>query len=399
MEVNFTEWLELAVRWFHLITGIAWIGSSFYFMWLDHSLVPPEDEKDKELGVGGEVWAVHGGGFYHKKKYKVAPGHMPDDLHWFKWEAYFTWISGIFLLGLVYYHKAGLFLVDQSKVALAPWQAVGIGVGSIVAGWFFYDTLCKSKVGEDSRLFGIVWYSALVVVAYFLCNTFNDRGAFIHVGAIIGSCMALNVFMVIIPNQKKVVAALLAGEKPDPQLGIKAKQRSTHNNYMTLPVLFMMVSNHYPMVVSHQYNWLLLAGLSGVAWPIREFFNQKHQGNVNYLYPVVGIVGFFVVMFFAAYSANTGGGALEGVKEIGDQEALAMVTKHCSSCHSKSPTHKIFTAPPANAVFETVEDLHRYSEKIYAQAVVGQVMPLGNETGMTPVERHQLGQWLRKESP
>jgi uncharacterized membrane protein len=396
MEVDLTAWLNLAIRWVHLITGIAWIGSSFYFIWLDNSLVPPEDDEDKKAGVGGEVWAVHGGGFYHKKKYKVAPAHMPDDLHWFKWEAYFTWLSGFLLLSLIYYHGASLFLIDQSKMAFTPWQAVGVGVGAIVVGWLFYDTLCKSPLGKNSTVFGVIWYFALVAAAYALCQIFTDRGAFIHVGAIVGSCMAFNVFMIIIPNQKKVVASLLAGEKPDPLLGIKAKQRSTHNNYMTLPVLLIMVSNHYPMIVGHQYNWVILSALGAVAWPVREFFNKKHKRIINYYYPAAGAVGFVLVMLFAAYTKKTVvAPSLSSGQVVTSTQAMAIAKKHCVQCHSVNPTHTIFTAPPANLTLDSAEDLKKNADRIYAQAVAGTIMPLGNETGMTTEERAQLGSWLK----
>ena len=278
----------MALRWLHVITGIAWIGASFYFIWLDNSLTPPSDKKD---GASGELWAVHGGGFYHNKKYNVAPEHMPENLHWFKWEAYFTWISGFLLLSLVYYYGASLYLIDKARMDLTPIQAVFTGLCFIFGGWIFYDELCKSPIGKNNRLFGIVWFAALTAAAYALCHIFSGRGAYIHVGAILGTVMVANVFMVIIPNQKKVVAALLADKKPDPKLGIQAKQRSVHNNYMALPVLLIMISNHYPMLYSGSYNWLVLAGLGAAAWPIRQFFNLKHKGIVNYWYPVAGVAG------------------------------------------------------------------------------------------------------------
>lgn len=393
LEIQIGEWLSLAIRWLHVITGIAWIGSSFYFVWLDNSLRPPTDPKDKDLGVGGELWAVHGGGFYHKKKYQVAPSHMPDDLHWFKWEAYFTWMSGFALLAVIYYFGADQFLIDKAKMELAPFAAIAISLGFIGGSWIFYNALCETQLGDNNRWFGIVWFLLLTVSAYALTHIFSDRAAYIHVGAMIGTAMACNVFMIIIPNQKKVVASLLAGEKPDPSLGKKAKQRSMHNNYMTLPVLFIMISNHYPMTFGHHYNWLVLAALGATAWPIREFFNQKHKGNVDHRYLVAGAVGFVLVALFASWKPAP---KLEaGAVQVSDAEVKHIIRTHCVSCHSDTTIHADWPEAPMGLHLDTMEEIKTNAARIQAQAVDSDIMPLGNETEMTEGERAKLGAWIR----
>lgn len=394
MDIDFTSWLGLALRWLHVITGICWIGSSFYFIWLDNSLKAPSDEKDIKDGVKGELWAVHGGGFYHKKKYQVAPAHMPEDLHWFKWEAYFTWVSGFLLLALIYYFGASQMLVDTNKMALDPAEATLLGLTAIAGGWLVYDFLCRSALGRDNIKFGIVWYLILVAAAYFLNQVFTDRGAFIHVGAIIGTVMAANVFMIIIPNQKKVVASLLAGESPDPRLGLKAKQRSLHNNYMTLPVLLIMIGNHYPMMFGHEYNWLILAGLGAVAFLIRHFFNLRHKGVENYAYPLAGICLFLVIMFLSAYH-QTGPKAGKGDIQVSDVEIRQMITENCVMCHSDTPTHASLDVAPNGVMFDKMDEIKKYADKIHQQAVATEAMPLGNETGMTAEQREKLGVWIK----
>jgi len=396
MEIDVASWLGLALRWLHLITGIAWIGSSFYFIWLDNSLTPPADEKDKKAGVGGELWAVHGGGFYHKKKYQVAPAHMPDDLHWFKWEAYATWISGFLLLCLVYYYGAGMYLIDRAKLDLHPVDATLIGLGFIVGGWVAYDLLCKSPLGKSNRVCGIIWFCVLTAAGYALCQIFTGRGAFIHVGAMIGTVMAANVLMVIIPNQKKTVKALLAGDAPDPALGKVAKQRSLHNNYMTLPVLLVMISNHYPMLYAGAFNWLVLAALCAAAWPIREFFNRKHRGHINYGYLVAGAAGFVAVMVLAAWLQALSRAPVSS-DVVADAEIQAIITTHCTACHAAKPTHESVDVAPLDVRLEKMEDIRRHAVRIHQQTIITDVMPLGNETGMTAEERSTLGRWIDQQ--
>src|SRR3954469_11482034 len=274
MVLDLSEWLNLALRWLHLTAGIAWIGSSFYFVWLDNHLRAPAQGE-----ASGELWSVHGGGFYHNQKYQVAPSQMPDQLHWFKWEAYFTWISGFSLLVLIYYFGAQNYLIDPAKAALSPAAAIAIGLAAQATGWLGYDLLCRSPLKSSNVVLGVWWFVILLFAAVVLDSLFNSRAAYMHVGAMIGTVMVANVFFIIIPNQRKVVADLIAGLTPDPALGAAAKLRSLHNNYMTLPVLFIMISNHYPMTYGAARPWLVLAllGLTGVA--IRHVFNLRGRGQ------------------------------------------------------------------------------------------------------------------------
>lgn len=394
MHLDISAWLNLALRWFHFVAGIAWIGSSFYFMWLDNHLRPPREAKK---GVGGELWAVHGGGFYHKQKYLVAPAELPPDLHWFKWEAYFTWISGFLLLCLMYYLGAELYLIDRNKADLAQWQAIGVGVGSIILGWLVYDGFCRTRLGGNATLFGMIWFAVLTAAAWALSLVFSDRGAFIHVGAIIGTVMAANVFMVIIPNQRKVVADMIAGRAPDPALGRQAKQRSVHNNYMTLPVLFIMVSHHYPMVFGNPYGWLLLAGLSAVGVLLRHFFNLRHIGRNRYELVFSAVALFLLVMFLAAGIQYADSLARKGEPPESFARVQTIVARHCAGCHSARPAHADYAEAPGGVTFDTAEDIRRHRRVIYDQAVAAKSMPLGNQTGMTGDERRILGAWALKE--
>ncbi|MEL7028336.1 MAG: urate hydroxylase PuuD [Pseudomonadota bacterium] len=395
MDVDIVAWLNLAFRWLHLVAGIAWIGSSFYFIWLDNNLRPPADGKK---GVGGELWAVHGGGFYHKQKYLVAPDDLPADLHWFKWEAYFTWISGFLLLCVMYYYGAEIYLIDSAKADFSPVQAIGLGLAFLVGGWLVYDGLCKSPIGANTSAFALIWFLALTASAYLLSEVFSDRGAFIHVGAMIGTVMAANVFMIIIPNQRKTVAAMTAGEAPDPALGKQAKQRSLHNNYMTLPVLFIMISNHYPMVFGHHLNWLLLAGLGIVGWMLRHFFNLRHVGKTRYELVGWSAAGFVAIMFIAALERPIEDAPVAAIPE--DRftpafvEVRAIVDKHCVNCHAARPEHELFDSPPAGVILSHPQQIRRYASQIYAQSVASDIMPMGNETGMTAAERAALGAWI-----
>lgn len=394
MDVDIVSWLGLALRWFHIMLGIMWIGASFYFVWLDLSLRPPKAKEDKAAGVSGEVWAVHGGGFYHKKKYLVAPSHMPDDLHWFKWEAYLTFISGFLLLCLIYYFNADLYLIDKAKMMLQPLQATLIGLGFIVGGWVFYDTLCNSPLGQNVKAFSLLWAGALVAAAYVLCHIFTGRGAFIHVGAMIGTAMTANVFAVIIPNQKKVVKALLAGETPDAKYGKIAKQRSMHNNYMTLPVLLVMISNHYPVLYSGEWNWAILSGLALSSWPFRHFFNLKDRGITNYWYAVAGIAGYILVMLIASGLFAPAKKVEVAQATVTPAEVRQIVRTHCSACHSDTPVHAGIAEAPKGIMFDTMDEIKKYAAAIKTQAVKTNNMPLGNETGMTDDERKKLGAGL-----
>ena len=279
MDAYLVDWLNLIGRFIHFVTGIAWIGSSFYFIWLDNHLVPPQAAADDAKGVGGELWSVHGGGFYHAQKYRVAPPALPETLHWFKWEAYSTWLSGMFLLALIYWYGASIYLVDPQVQDLAPLAASGLGAATLVASWFVYDALCRSPLGRHERALGAVLLLLVAALAWGLCQLFSGRGAFIHFGAALGTIMVANVFFVIIPGQKRMVAAAERGEAPEPVDGLRGKQRSVHNTYFTLPVLFVMLSNHFAMTWSHEYNWLVLIALALAGALVRAWFVARHRGR------------------------------------------------------------------------------------------------------------------------
>lgn len=393
MTVDWGEWLNLAIRWFHLTAGIAWIGSSFYFVWLDNHLVPP-----KEGEASGEVWSVHGGGFYHKQKYAVAPAKMPEDLHWFKWEAYTTWITGFSLLVLMYYVGASSYLIDPAKAGLSQMVAIAIGLTSLVVGWLFYDLLCRSPLGRDNRVIGAAWYLFLVFAAWFLNSIFNARGAYLHVGAIIGTVMAANVFFVIIPNQRKAVAQLMKGEVPDAALGKAGKQRSVHNNYMTLPVLFIMISHHYAMTFGAGRPWLVLAliGITGVA--VRHVFNLRHRGApTGRAMIVAGVLALICVTYVSAEKATLP--AVAKAEEAGDAPVTwasvqPIFVKHCTSCHAQRPTSEAFTTPPLGVMLDSYDHAKAAALRVKKVAVDSETMPLGNMTGMTRAERDAIDRWI-----
>ena len=384
-----SEWLNLLFRWAHITIGIGWIGASFYFVWLDLAL---RARKKMNQGVAGTVWMVHGGGCYHVEKYAVAPDELPEDLHWFKWEAYLTWVTGIALLILQYYLNAKSYLIDPQVLSLEPWQAISISVVSIIAGWAIYDLLCRSPLGRNEAALAIVLFVVIVGWAAFFSQVFSARGALIHTGALIGTIMAANVFMIIIPRQKKATNSLMQGETPDPSHGAIAKQRSVHNNYLTLPVLLMMVTSHYPAFVSHPLKWALVGLIVIAGASVRHAINCHDAGKGGPQVIGVLIVGFLAVMaafLLTAYRPDKGQG-----EAISDQEALRIVTQRCVTCHSASPTHDAFDEAPAGIKLDTLEEIVRHASVIDAQAVSGQAMPLGNETGMTDAERRNLGVWL-----
>ncbi|RZI43768.1 hypothetical protein EGT07_08350 [Herbaspirillum sp. HC18] len=384
------EWLNLLVRWLHLITGIAWIGASFYFVWLDNSIRPPRPGSELEkAGVAGELWAVHGGGFYNPQKYLVAPKQLPEELHWFKWEAYSTWLSGFALLFIVYYFNASAMMIDKSVADLTPAQAIGIGLGTLAVGWIVYDLLCRSPLGQRDGLLGILTYALIVLAAYVLSKLLGGRAAYIHVGAMIGTIMVANVLMVIIPGQRKMVDAMTAGKSPDPIYGKRAKQRSVHNNYFTLPVLFIMISNHYAMTYNHAYNWLVLAGIMAAGVLIRHFFNLRHKGKIAIGYPAAGVALLAVVAVAIAPRpvARAPGSAADAGK------VQAVVAQRCVGCHSDQPTQPGFAAAPAGVMLQTPELLRQNADRVYRQVVQLKAMPIGNLTNMTEDERALIARW------
>ncbi len=384
------DWLNLLVRWAHLIVGIGWIGTSFYFIALDLSLRKRERMNE---GVSGTAWEVHGGGFYHVEKYLVAPKELPPDLIWYQWEAYLTWVTGFGLMILQYYWRADVFLINPQVLPLLPIQAIWISILSLGGGWLIYDRICKSAIGRHTPLLAIVVFALIIGAAWFYSHVFSGRGALIHVGAFIGTIMAVNVFGIIIPNQKKIVASLLAHQEPDPKLGAIGKQRSVHNNYLTLPVLVMMVSNHYPMLTGGSETWLVVALIVVTGASVRHFINRHdaHDPFARFGWALpVAVVALGFAVWFTAPQARPG---LAGIT-VTDSEALAIVGKHCIMCHAARPSHDGFDAPPKGVILTSIPDILLHKDQIMAQAVNSDTMPLGNETGMTEEERQKLGAFL-----
>jgi uncharacterized membrane protein len=387
------EWLNLLVRWLHIITGIAWIGASFYFVWLDNSIRPPAPGSDlAKKGVSGELWAVHGGGFYNPQKYLVAPAELPKDLHWFKWEAYSTWLSGIALLTIAYYFNAQAMMIDKSVADLTSLQAVGVGIGTLVVGWTVYDLLCRSPLGKHDLWFGVVTFALIVGAAYGLTHVLSGRAAYIHVGALIGTIMVGNVLMLIIPGQRKMVEAMSAGRMPDPVHGQKAKQRSVHNNYFTLPVLFIMISNHYAMTYRHERAWLVLAFIMAAGVFIRHFFNLRHKGRVEWRYPAIG-VALLATVAVAIAPAKPVASAPAADPAAEFAKVKAVIDTRCLACHAAHPTQPGFAAAPLGVAFDSAAEIHQNAEKIYKQVVQTKAMPLANLTNMTDAERAQIAAW------
>lgn len=391
MSPFFADWLNLLIRWGHMIAGIAWIGTSFYFVALDFSL---KRRQALPQGVAGEAWEVHGGGFYHVQKYMVAPAQLPDDLIWFKWEAYLTWVTGFLLLIVQYYLNATAYLIDPGVLPLAPWQAILISVAGLAAGWVVYDLLCRSPLGQRTGLLAVLVFCLILAAAYGFTHVFSGRGALIHIGAFIGTMMAANVFMVIIPNQRKIVASLLKGEAPDPRLGAIGKQRSLHNTYLTLPVLLMMISNHYPMITNHPHAWIIVGLIVIGGGALRHFLVRHEVGD-----PLRQLAWTFPIIFLALFAALvlTAPQVKQIVANVSDQDALSITQTRCIMCHSSKPTQQGFAEAPKGVKLETVAELKRYAPLIDLQAVKSNAMPLGNVSGMTADERSRLGQWIAQQ--
>jgi uncharacterized membrane protein len=390
MDVFLGEWVNLLLRWFHMIVGIGWIGTSFYFMALDYGL---DTKERKSEGVYGTAWQVHGGGFYHVEKFTVAPPQLPPHLHWFKWDAYLTWVSGFGLLVVQYYLHAKSYLIDPAVMPLEPWQAIAISIVSLLAGWAIYEGLCRSPIGQNTVLLAACVFALILIASVLYTKVYSPRGAFLHVGAFVGTIMAFNVFMIIIPNQRKMVAQMIAGQKPDPRYGEIGKQRSTHNNYLTLPVLVMMVSPHYPFLSTHPHSWLVVALIIVSGALIRHYINRVDAGDdwnaFGWSAPVAAFALICAIWITAPRApASTGGAA------VADAEVLTIVVKHCSMCHAQKPTHASFKEPPKNVVLESADQLRKHAALIMTQTVQNKAMPLGNETGMTEDERATLGRWL-----
>ena len=395
------EWLSFAARWLHVITAIAWIGSSFYFIALDLSL-----QKNAALpkDVHGEEWQVHGGGFYHIQKYLVAPAELPKHLTWFKWESYATWISGFALMCIVYYTGADLYLIDRNLWDVEPWIAITTSLGSIIISYLIYDLLCKSRLGQKPTLLMVLLYLILVLAAWGYTQIFTGRAAFLHLGAITATIMSCNVFIVIIPNQKIVVADLINNKTPDPKYGKIAKLRSTHNNYLTLPVIFLMLSNHYPLAFGTEYNWVIasLVFLMGVT--IRHYFNSMHARSSNPTWTwAITIIIFLVIMWlstvpkvldksFSKMSKHTerflSSEDFRGVQDV--------ISTRCSMCHAQEPVYSGVYTAPKKVLLETEEQIARYARDIYLQAGRSNAMPPANVSWMEEKERALIVKWYEE---
>ena len=395
MEAYLVDWLSLVGRWIHLVTGIAWIGASFYFVWLDNHLEPPKQQADVDRGVGGEVWSVHGGGFYHAQKYKLTPPSLPETLHWFKWEAYSTWLSGIFLLILIYWYGAEVYLIDSRISDISKPVAIAIGIFSLIGGWVVYDLLCKSPLGQKDSALGVALFVFVAATAFLLCQVFSGRGAFIHFGAMLGTIMVANVAMVIIPGQRELVSATKEGREPDPKHGLKGKQRSVHNTYFTLPVLFVMVSNHYAMTFGHEYNWLILVALSLAGALVRVYFVARHSGRASPIPLVVSVILLLGVAAAIVPGSATSRNTAEAKIEVSFAQVESVIEQRCASCHASQPTQPGFTGAPAGIVFDSAQDITNQAMQIHQQTVVSKVMPIGNLTGMTEEERLLIDHWFK----
>ena len=380
------EWLDLLVRWLHVVAAIAWIGSSFYFIALDNHLRPPKDEADADLGVGGEAWEIHGGGFYQVQKYRVAPKTLPEPLHWFKWEAYTTWLSGFGLLIVLYYVNANTYLIDKSVADLRPWEAIAISVALLVAAWVVYDGLCR-MIPDDLALAGVLLV-LVTLAAWGISHLFAGRAEYIQIGAMLGTMMAGNVFFVIIPAHWELIRAKQAGHEPDAAAGLRAKQRSVHNNYLTLPVVFTMISNHFPITYGHSYSWLILVALLVIGVWVRHFFNLRQAGRNAWWIPVTAALAIAAVAVAIRPHGSSGGTAVPFT------QAQAIVQERCVPCHSAHPT-KVDSAP-MGIVFDTPKQIQAQASLIQQVAVLTKVMPLGNQTGMTQAERDTLGHWIEQ---
>lgn len=410
------DWISLFVRWFHVVAGVAWIGASFYFIWLDNNLrTPPKWKQDK--GIKGDLWAIHGGGFYEVAKYAYGPEKMPETLHWFKWEAYTTWLSGFALLIIVYYFGASAYLIDPSVNAMSPTTAISLGLGLIFGGLGLYEFACRSPLAKYPLAFGIGLVALVCIVSYLSTQWFSGRGAYIHVGALIGTIMAGNVFFNIMPNQRKMVAAVADKKDIDPTWGASAKLRSVHNNYFTLPLLFIMISNHYPMTYQHPQNWLILIAIMAAAAWIRHFFNLRHVGTTKPGILVSGAVAMLAIALWVSWpqspshTSNEGHEDVSLVDEVGkkvtannavaqassevsNERVVSLITTHCVGCHSRTPTDDIFKVAPLGVVLDTWEDIERFAPQVVRRTTVTKDMPFLNKTKMTDEERQEIARWF-----
>ena len=397
------DWLQFAARWLHVVTAIAWIGSSFYFIALDLGLRKSDALPE---GANGEEWQVHGGGFYHIQKYLVAPERLPDHLTWFKWESYWTWLSGFILLCLTYYMSADIYLIDTNKLDIPISAGIAISVASMVVGWFAYDLFCKSKFGDDNVRLMLALYVVLVALSWGFAQIFTGRAAFLHIGAITATWMSANVFLVIIPNQKIVVEDLKAGRTPDARYGQIAKQRSTHNNYLTLPVIFFMLSNHYPLAFATEYNWVIAALVLLMGVTIRHYFNSMHARAGKPVWTWFATAALFAAIVFLSTFAPSSPTEDEDTSSIkltpsevrltkaaAFEEVSDIVMGRCAMCHATEPGWEGIHRAPKGVILETPNQVARHARDIYLQAVRSHAMPPANVSFMEVAERLKIAAW------
>jgi uncharacterized membrane protein len=382
-----TDWLNLLTRWLHVIAGIVWIGSSFYFIALDNHLRPPQDEREREAGIGGETWEIHGGGFYNIKKYLVAPRVLPETLHWFKWEAYTTWLSGFALMIVLYYLNADTYLIDKSVAELSTSEAVAISIALLVAAWLVYDALCRLLAARPFVLAAVL-LGLITLAAWGIGHLFSGRAMYLQIGAMLGTMMVGNVFFVIIPAHWELVRAKQAGREPDPAANDRGKLRSVHNNYLTLPVVFTMLSNHFPFTYGHSYSWLILVVLLIIGAWVRHFFNLRHMGRTVWAIPVTAAIAIAVLAILIRPQSKVATGA----PTVQFAQVARIVEQRCAACHSLHPTK--VAAAPRGIKLDTPAEIKAQASAIEQQAVQTRAMPLGNLTGMTKTERDVLGRWI-----
>ena len=388
LESHMMEWLNIVVRVMHITFGIAWIGASFYFVFLENALNRTENVRDE---LAGNLWAIHGGGFYYLEKYKTAPKLIPKHLHWFKYEAYFTWLSGFSLLFIVYYFNAKGFLIDTNVYAMSTGAAIATGIGSFVVAWLLYDTLCRTPLVKKGIWFTLVGVIIVIGFAWFYCHVFSARAAYIHFGAMLGSIMVANVFFVIIPSQKEMVKAAREGRPLNPELGKHAGLRSLHNNYLTLPVLFVMVSNHFPSTFGFKYPWIILAAISLGSAGIKHWLNLREKGKYSVWVMPVSVL---ILLATAYVSAPPKPG--ECKENISFTEVNAIVQRRCITCHSATPTDDIIKTAPNGVMYDTPENIVKLKDKIMLRVVITKTMPQNNKTNMTPEERDLIRCWIEQ---
>jgi uncharacterized membrane protein len=382
-----TDWLDLLARWLHVIAGIVWIGSSFYFIALDNHLRPPRDEREREAGIGGETWEIHGGGFYNIRKYLVAPRMLPETLHWFKWEAYTTWLSGFALMIVLYYLNADTYLIDNSVADLSTGEAVAISIGLLVAAWLVYDVLCR-LIASRPFVLAAVLLGLITLAAWGIGHLFSGRAMYLQIGAMLGTMMVGNVFFVIIPAHWELVRAKQAGREPDPAANARGKLRSVHNNYLTLPVVFTMLSNHFPFTYGHSYSWLILVVLLVIGAWVRHFFNLRHLGRTVWAIPATAAIAIAVLAILIRPQSE----AATGAPTVEFAQVASIIEQRCAACHSLHPTK--VAAAPRGIKLDTPAEIKAQASAIEQQAVQTRAMPLGNVTGMTKAERDLLGRWI-----